>query len=251
MGLWQTERESVELKLISNITVHNEICITKKDCEQCQDRPRCEPLNPPDRDEHKDSPPRLSRPKRTTKPPNNYAREQEIGTEQRKTRSQQRKKPQTEPRGQRGAVTSDDSSTENEDLSAAKLVKELVNLRREIRRRDELHKEELQKVKEEFSAALAEVRHELQTLTDRPLTPQAHSEACSQNSHDKIFSGNSIPAQCNQPFRHHKFPVLCSRCPYSSQSPEQHTDSLNVEHNTNHFHRHVILHNRHLEDGRQ
>lgn len=140
---------------------------------------------PPDRDEHEDSPPRLSRPKRTTRPPNNYAGEQEINTEQRKTRSQQRKKTQAKPVAQRDAVTSDDSSTESEDRNAAKLVKELVKLRREIRRRDELHKEELQKVKEEFSAALAEVRHELQTLTDRP--PTLQSEACSQNSHDEIL----------------------------------------------------------------
>jgi hypothetical protein len=140
---------------------------------------------PPDRDEHEDSPPRLARPKRTTRPPNNYAGEQEINTEQRKTRSQQKKKTQAKPVAQRDAVTSDDSSTESEDRNAAKLVKELVKLRREIRRRDELHKEELQKVKEEFSAALAEVRHELQTLTDRP--PTLQSEACSQNSHDEIL----------------------------------------------------------------
>ena len=66
-------------------------------------------------------------------------------------------------------------------------MKELIKLRREIRRRDELHKEELQKVKEEFSAALAEVRHELQTLTDRPATPQSHAETCAQNSHDEIL----------------------------------------------------------------
>jgi hypothetical protein len=66
-------------------------------------------------------------------------------------------------------------------------VKELAKLRREIRRRDELHNEELRKVKEEFSAALAEVRHELQTLADSPPTPQALSEPCSQNGHDEIL----------------------------------------------------------------
>ncbi|KAJ5471376.1 hypothetical protein N7530_008733 [Penicillium desertorum] len=115
---------------------------------------------PPDRDEHVESPPRLSRPKRTTRPPNSYAREQEIGIERRKTRSQQRKKTQDKPVAQRDAVTSDDSPTESDDLSAAQLVKELTKLRREIRRRDELHKEELQKVKEEFSAALAEASRE-------------------------------------------------------------------------------------------
>ncbi|KAJ6105883.1 hypothetical protein N7512_009400 [Penicillium capsulatum] len=142
---------------------------------------------PPDRDENEDSPPRLSRPRRTTRPPNSYAREQEINTEQRKTRSQQRKKTQPKSIAQRDAGTSDDSSTESEDLNADKLVKELAKLRREIRRRDELHKEELRKVKEEFSAALAEVRHELQTLADSPRTPQSHSEACSQYSHDEIL----------------------------------------------------------------
>jgi hypothetical protein len=40
-------------------------------------------------------------------------------------------------------------------------MKEIVKLRREIRQRDELHKEELQRVKEEFGAALTEFQHEL------------------------------------------------------------------------------------------
>jgi hypothetical protein len=66
-------------------------------------------------------------------------------------------------------------------------LKELVKLRKEIRRRDDLHKKELQKIKEEFSATLAEVRQELQTLADRSPTPQALSEPCSQNGHDEIL----------------------------------------------------------------
>ncbi|KAJ5085332.1 hypothetical protein N7532_010103 [Penicillium argentinense] len=149
---------------------------------------------PPDRDEHEDSPPRLSRPKRTTRPPNSYTREQEIDKVQRTTRSQQRKKTQIEAVAQRDAATSDDSSTESDDLNAANLVKELAKLRREIRRRDDLHREELQKVqeeyrkvKEEFGAALAEVRHELQTLADRPTTPLSHPEGCTQDSHDEVL----------------------------------------------------------------
>jgi hypothetical protein len=142
---------------------------------------------PPDRNEHEDSPPRLARPRRTTRATNSYAREQQINNEQRKTRSQQRKKTQDKPATQHDEVTSDHSATESEDLNTATLVKELIKLRREIRRRDELHKEELRKVKEEFSTALAEVRHELQTLTERPLTPQSHAEACAQNSHDEIL----------------------------------------------------------------
>jgi hypothetical protein len=136
---------------------------------------------PPDRDEHEDSPPRL-RPKRTTKPPNNYAREQEKETEQRNTRPQQRKKKQGRPATQHDEPASDGPSTEGEDLDTTKLVEELTKLRREIRRRDDLHRDELKRVKEEFSAALAEVRHELQTLT-----LQSHSESCSQNGHEEIL----------------------------------------------------------------
>jgi hypothetical protein len=161
---------------------------------------------PPDRDEHEDSPPRLARPRRTTRPPNNYAQEQEIVTEQRKTRAQSKKKRQGIPVPQQDAASSDDSSTESEDLSATDLLKELVKLRKEIRRRDDLHKKELQKIKEEFSAALAEVRHELQTLTDRSPTPQALSEACSQTSHDEILreiqalrEEISVPAPTSSP----------------------------------------------------
>jgi hypothetical protein len=142
---------------------------------------------PPDRDEHENSPPRLGRPKRTTRPPAHYAQEQEINTEQRNTRSQRKKKNQGKPVAQREAATSDDSSTESEDSDASKLVKEIVKLRREIRRRDELHKEELQRVKEEFGAALAEFRHELQTLANRPPTPQSHPESCAQDSHEEIL----------------------------------------------------------------
>ena len=140
---------------------------------------------PPDRDEHENSPPRL-RPKRTTKPPIDYAQEQEKETEQRKTRSQQKKKTQNRPVTQRDAPTRHDSETESEDLDedlgTTKLVAELIKLRKEIRRRDELHKEELKKVKEEFSAALAEVRQEMQTLTQL-----SRPESCSQNNHDDIL----------------------------------------------------------------
>jgi hypothetical protein len=147
---------------------------------------------PPDRDEREDSPPRLPRPKRTTRPPNKYAREQEIDNEQRKTRSQSQSKRRIESEAQPDVATSDDSATESDYLDVSNLVKELVKLRGEIRRRDDVHREELQKVqeefrevKEEFGAALAEVRHELQTRTDRPSPPQ--SEACSQTGLDEIL----------------------------------------------------------------
>ncbi|OQE10081.1 hypothetical protein PENFLA_c095G09535, partial [Penicillium flavigenum] len=122
-------------------------------------------------------------------PRNNYDQEQEIEIQQRNARSQQRKRTRAKPVAQREAVTSDDASTESDDTNAANLVKELVKLRRDIKRRDDSHREEmqkvqeeLQKVKEEFSAALAEVQQELQTLAERPLP-----EPCAQNGHDEIL----------------------------------------------------------------
>ncbi|KAI2694772.1 hypothetical protein CBS147372_9611 [Penicillium roqueforti] len=165
----------------------------------------------------------------------------------RKTRSQQKNRTQIGPEAQRDATTSDDSSTESEDLSTANLVKELVKLRGEIRRRDELHREELQKAqegfrkaKEEFGAALPGVRHELQTLSDRTPTPQSHTETCAQNNHDEILREiqslrDAISAS-----------VLSGSSSYADvartpplKSPEQHTDALNIEYNINHGHRHA------------
>ncbi|KAJ5100882.1 hypothetical protein N7456_006934 [Penicillium angulare] len=145
-------------------------------------------------------------------PPNNYAQEQELDIEQNNARSQQKKKIQSKPVAQREAVAAE-SSTESEDPNTSDLVKELVKLRKEIKQRDELHNEELQKVKEEFtalkeefSAALAEVRHELQTLADRPATPQLHPESCSPNNHDAILreiqslrEEISVPAPTSSP----------------------------------------------------
>lgn len=142
---------------------------------------------PPDRDEHENLPPQLVRLKRTTRPPAHYAQEQEIGTEQRNTRSQRKKKNQGKPVTQCEVATLDNSSTESEGSDASKLVKEIVKLRREIRQQDELHKEELQRVKEEFGAALAEFRQELQILANRPLTPQSHHEPSAQDSHKEIL----------------------------------------------------------------
>lgn len=110
----------------------------------------------PDRNEHENSPPRLLRPRRSTRPPNNYAQKQELDIEQSSARCQRKKKTQGKPVAQREVVALE-SSTESEDPNALELLTELVKLRKEIRRRDELHKEELQKVKEEFTAALAEV----------------------------------------------------------------------------------------------
>lgn len=77
---------------------------------------------PPDRDEREDSPPRLARPKRTTRPPNNYAREQEIDTDRRKTRFQQKERIELGDRCDE--ATSDDAATEREELDVGGLVRE-------------------------------------------------------------------------------------------------------------------------------
>lgn len=57
----------------------------------------------------------------------------------------------------RGVEASNDSLIDSEDPNNLDLVKELVKLRRPIRRQDDLHRGELQRVKAEFSAALTEV----------------------------------------------------------------------------------------------
>ncbi|KAI3281821.1 hypothetical protein DTO002I6_9658 [Penicillium roqueforti] len=185
---------------------------------------------PPDRDERGDSPPRLARPKRTTRPPNNYAREQEIDTDRRKTRSQQKERIELGDR--RDEATSDDAATEREELDVGGLVREIAKLRREIRLRDEIHKEEIQRTREQFGAAFAEVRHELQSPTNRNTTPQCHSETCSQNNHDTILRE-----------------IQCLREEISLS--KQHTDPFNAEHDAHHLYGHAVLHDRHLEDGRQ
>ncbi|KAI3301176.1 hypothetical protein DTO002I6_366 [Penicillium roqueforti] len=101
---------------------------------------------PPDRDEREDSLPRLARPKRTTRPPNNYAYEQEIDTDRQKTRSQQ--KERIELGDWYDEVTLDDAATEREELDVGGLVREIAKLRREIRLRDKIYKEEIQRTRE-------------------------------------------------------------------------------------------------------
>lgn len=184
------------------------VIVTRRKGSEMSGRAETRTPDPPDRDEHEKSPPRLLRPRRITRPRNNYGQEQEIETQQGNTRSQQKERTRGKPVAQSEAVTSDDASTESDNTNVANLVKELVKLRRDIKRRDDSHREEmqkmqeeLQKVKGEFSAALAEVQQELQTLAERPLP-----EACAQNGHDEILreirslrEENSTPAPASSP----------------------------------------------------
>ncbi|KAF4213880.1 hypothetical protein CNMCM5878_009870 [Aspergillus fumigatiaffinis] len=155
--------------------------------------PKHEPLNP-DRTEHEKSPPRI-RPKRSIRPPNSYAREQEEESEANNARTQRKSNPRVRQRSQSDAPTGreapapeDTTPTDNEDLEPVKLLTELTRLREEIKKRDEAHQKELQIIKAEFRAALAEVQRDLKDLKNTTASPpQRGSEPCSQTSHEDIL----------------------------------------------------------------
>ncbi|OQD66254.1 hypothetical protein PENANT_c364G09609, partial [Penicillium antarcticum] len=98
-------------------------------------------------------------PRRSTRPPNNYAQQQEFDNEQGNAHSQRKRKTQGKPVDQRETVVSE-SSTESEDPNASELLKELVKLRKEIRQRDESHKEELQR-NDEILREIQSLREEI------------------------------------------------------------------------------------------
>jgi hypothetical protein len=143
---------------------------------------------PPDRDEREESPPRI-RPKRVIRAPNSYAREQEEEIETNKARLQRVKKPrgrltsQSDAPAVRETPTPDGTPTDSEEPDLSTLLTELTKLRKEIRRRDEAHQEELQRV----TATLTEVQQELQVLKNRVDSPQDTSESSAQNSQDEIL----------------------------------------------------------------
>jgi hypothetical protein len=149
-------------------------------------------------------------------------------TVQRNRRSQQRRKSQGRPGTQHDAPSLEDSATESEEINTAKLLEELTKLRTEIRRRDASHKEELKKVKEEFSAALAEVRRELQNPDKQSSDTAIPLRVMRAEQPRRDPSRNPTPLY---PFAHprsYKQPV-CRCCPHpANQSTEQYTDSLIV-----------------------
>lgn len=147
---------------------------------------------PPDREEHQKSPPGI-RPKRTIKRPSTYAQEQEeeaarhvLGS-QNKTRGRGRPKTRSETAAERVDSSEDEPETGNCNPDTTELLAELVKLRREIKRRDEIHREELRKVKAEFAEALAGVQQELAELRNGLTTSQSSSETGSQTSHEEIL----------------------------------------------------------------
>ncbi|KAI3053318.1 hypothetical protein CBS147353_11509 [Aspergillus niger] len=158
----------------------------------CTGRAETRTPEPADRAAYEKSPPRI-RPKRTTRPPISYAREQEEENEASNARSRRKRNHEGRQRSQsdasagREATTPDDTPTDVQELESTKLLQELIELREELKRRDEAHREELQRVKTEFRAALAEVQQELRDLKNTTLTPQGGSEPGSQSSYGEIL----------------------------------------------------------------
>ncbi|KAK6810408.1 hypothetical protein RU639_013833, partial [Aspergillus parasiticus] len=135
----------------------------------------------PDRDEREESPPRL-RPKRVTRPPNNYAREQEeeatryaLGS-QSERRGRGRPKTRNETAAERVDSPEDGTETGNSNPQTTELLAELVKLRREIKRRDETHREELREVKTQFTEALSGMQQELAELRNELATSQTNHD---------------------------------------------------------------------------
>ena len=139
---------------------------------------------PPDGDEREELPPRV-RPKRVIRPPNNYAQEQEEEStryalsSQTERRGRGRPKTRNETAAERADNSEDEAETGNSNPQTTELLAELVKLRREIKRRDETHREELREAKTQFAEALAGMQQELAELRDELAT--------SQTNHDKTL----------------------------------------------------------------
>jgi hypothetical protein len=147
---------------------------------------------PPDRDEREESPPQV-RPKRVTRPPNNYAWEQEeeatryaLGS-QTQCQGRGRLKTLNKTTAERVDSSEDETETSNSKPHTTELLTELVKLQREIKRRDEIHQEELRDIKTQFAEALTGLQQELAELHNGQTTSQASTEVGSQASHEEIL----------------------------------------------------------------
>lgn len=108
-------------------------------------------------------PPLRTNRQRGTRPPNNYAREQEEEATRYALGSQtERRGPSTrnETAAERVDISEDETGTGNSNPQMTELLAELVKLQIEIKRRDEIHRDELREVSLQ---ELAELRNELAT----------------------------------------------------------------------------------------
>lgn len=150
----------------------------------CAGQAKTQTPEPPDHNKLKESPPQLQ-PKWVTRPPNNYAWEQEeeatryaLGSQ---TECWGRGRPKTHNETTAEHINSSENKTEtsNSNPQTTELLAELARLQREIKRRDETHREELREVKTQFMEALSGMQQELAEL---------HNElATSQTNHDETL----------------------------------------------------------------
>jgi hypothetical protein len=102
-------------------------------------------------------------------------------------RGRGRPKTLNETAAERVDSSEDETETGNSKPHTTELLAELVKLRREIKRRDEIHREELRDIKTQFAEALAGLQQELAELRNGQTTSQASTEVGSQASHEEIL----------------------------------------------------------------
>jgi hypothetical protein len=95
---------------------------------------------------------------------------------QTKRRGRGRPKTRNETAAERVDSSEDETETGNSNPQITELLAELVKLQREIKRRDESHREELREVKIQFAGALAGIQEELAELRNELATSQTNHD---------------------------------------------------------------------------
>jgi hypothetical protein len=91
-------------------------------------------------------------------------------------RGRGRPKTRNETAAERVDSSEDETETGNSNPQTTQLLAELVKLRREIKRRDETHREELREVKTQFTEALSGMQQELAELRNELATSQTNHD---------------------------------------------------------------------------
>jgi hypothetical protein len=91
-------------------------------------------------------------------------------------RGRGRPKTRNETAAERADNSQNETETSNSDPQTTKLLAELIKLRREIKRRDENHREELREVKTQSAEALAGMQQELAELRNELATSQTNQD---------------------------------------------------------------------------
>jgi hypothetical protein len=91
-------------------------------------------------------------------------------------RGRGRPKTRNETAAERVDSSEDKTETGNSNPQTTELLAELVKLQREIKRRDEIHRDKLREVKTQFAEALARMQQELVELRNEVATSQANHD---------------------------------------------------------------------------